>query len=792
MLLCLSAGAARAQQQDLAILDALDSSFNQYTAGRQQPDLFLHIDKTIYVRQENIWFTAYILNPDSLSPQHTLYTLLVEEASKKIVSSERFVIEAGLGGGTIFLPDSLPTGEYRLLAYTNSYLNHAQQSIFQQPISIRAGESTLFKLSLLPPATSTSTGDSVHFGYKVLTGYGGLASGGDFAYTLQAAGLSIQTGKKKINPFGEVTFSLPRQQVFDKRVQLEATVTREKDKQVIKTEVPLFQDIAIIKLYPEGGNLVHDHPSDMAIEIRNGQRVPIATKGQLLEDGKPVASFQTDQYGTGIINCRPQQHKKYTLQIADSSKQLVYHFPPVAAEGYSLHLPEPVITDTAFQVEIGVPGKGICHLMAHNYRTAFFSGVLLTSQQRAGLRLSTADMPEGVVTLTLFDANGVPQAERAVYIEKAAPLQVQLITDSSVYHHRAKLQLKVKVTNSQGQPVKSLFSLACVLASRLDSTRAADIVRFQHFDRFLPAPATIPGHLGSPRNIEQVLLTRYWTRYKWEDIHAAPPYVPKEEKNCDVGYVYYKGKRVKKPTGLIIIGSGRTYTLETDSSGYFELPSQALAVEAGKKVVILVSDTKNFKEYDVKLQNTCGALDTTLSKTLWPEAGYSKAELSVQEQEHLKKALQAVVVVAKKQDDFHSGVYKSPNCHDWVCMYNILNCPNHPTGSLPVSGQMYNYRGRQVRYEGCEGDEPPPGFMQQINGTAWPKEFYVADYDKFNPTAPEVMSTIFWTYKVLTDEQGEATLHFSTNDLNGRFICVLQGYSAEGVISGKTFFRVTE
>jgi hypothetical protein len=46
-------------------------------------------------------------------------------------------------------------------------------------------------------------------------------------------------------------------------------------------------------LYPEGGDLVHGPASKTAIEIKNGQRVPvIATKGQLLADGKPVALFQ--------------------------------------------------------------------------------------------------------------------------------------------------------------------------------------------------------------------------------------------------------------------------------------------------------------------------------------------------------------------------------------------------------------------------------------------------------------------------------------------------------------------
>lgn len=793
ILLSFITGTARAQHHELAVLDALDSSFMQYAAGRQTPDLFLHIDKTVYVRQENIWFTAYVMSQDSIPPQHTLYTLLVEEATRKIVLSERFVLEAGLGGGTLFLPDSLPTGEYRLLAYTNSYLNHPQQSVFQQPISIRAREPTTFKLSMLPQATP-ATGDSIRFTYKVLTGYGGLASGGEMAYTLQTAGTTLQTGKQKINAFGEVSFGMLRQQVFGKRLQLQATITREKEKQVIQTEVPLFQDLAIIKLYPESGNLVHEQPGSMAIEIKNGQGIPIATKGMVLANGQPIASFQTDLYGTGIILWQPQAGITYTLQTADTSRRLVYQFPPVADTGYTLHLQESFIKDTSFQLALGTPGKGTCHLVAHNYRTVFFSGTLRTNHQLATMRLSTTDMPEGVVTLTLFDSAGVPKAERAVYIQKAAPIKVQLTTDSSSYHHRAKLQLKVKVTNTAGEPVQSIFSLACVLSSRIDTTRAGDIVRFHHFDRHLPAAAVMPGtdYFSSSRNIEQLLLTRYWTRYKWETINSTPPYIPKQEKNCDVGYVYYKDRPVKKPVGMIIISGSRTYSLETDSSGYFELPSQALVAEAGKKAIILVSDTKNFKDYFVKLRNTCGLIDTTLSMSSWPLSGYLKAELSVQEQEHLKKALKAVVVTARKQDNYLSGTFKSTTCNDWVCMYNVLNCRNHPTGTQPVNGMSYNYNGRMVIYESCKGEEDPPGFMQQVNGTAYPKEFYVADYDKFNPAAPEVMSTIFWTYKVLTDEKGEATLQFSTNDLNGRFTCVLQGYSQQGPISGKTFFKVVE
>lgn len=795
ILLCGVAAAARAQEPSFPVLDALDSSFTQYSAAHQPPELFLHIDKTVYVRQENIWFTAYILSQDTIAQQHTLYTLLVEEATRKVVAADRFIIEAGQGQGSIFLPDSLPTGEYRLLAYTNSYFTHPRQAVFQQAISLKAPDNTTFRLSLVPPARSVLTEDSVHFAYKVLTGYGGLAGGGECSYTLLVDRRSLQSGRKKINPFGEISFSLPRQQVLNKRLQLEATITREKDKQLIKTAVPLFQDIAFIKLYPESGNLVHDQPSSTAIEIKNGYGTPIATRGKVLANGQPVASFQTDLYGTGIILWQPQQALTYTLQLDDPALQLVYTMPPVAATGYSLHLQQAVITDTSFVVEMGTPGASSCHLVAHNYRTAYFAGKLKTYKEKATLRLSTADMPEGVTTLTLFDSTGVPRAERAVYIQKKGGLRVQLITDSPVYHRRAKLALKVKVTNQEGKPVRSLFSLACVLASRIDTTRAADIVRFQHFDRFLPAPANLPGQefFSNTKNIEQLLLTRFWTRYKWEEIQAALPYTAPAEKRCDVGHVFYKERPAKKPVTLMIISGKGTFTLDTDSSGYFELPSQALQVEAGKKVIILVSDTKNFKDYRVKLHNACNLVDTALSQTAWPEAGYSKAELTVEEQAHLKKALQAVVVTAKKTpDNFSPGTFRSSTCHDWVCMYNILNCLNHPTGAVPVNGGQYTYRGHLVTYVACQSEEAPPGFMQQVNGSTYPKEFYVADYEKFNPTVPEIMSTVFWAYKVLTDENGEATLRFFTNDLSGKFTCVLQGYSGEGVISGKTFFRVAE
>lgn len=791
--LLLSSLFVTAQQENNAVLDALDSTFQQYAANRQQPDLFLHIDKTIYANQENIWFTAYVLSTALPERQHTLYVMLVEEAAKKIRLSDRFVIEKGLGAGSLYLPDSLPAGEYRLLAYTNSYLTHPAQAIFQQSIVIKKAEPNTFRLSFVPAPAAPTAGDSLHFTYKVLTNYGGLASGGEMAYTLLADGSSIQTGKQKINPFGEVDFGLLKRDVFNKKVRLVATVTRQKDKQAIKADVPLFEQTAFIRFFPESGNLVQAHPCRMAIEIKNGMGIPVATRGQLQEDGIPIARFITDQYGVTAINWTPRLNKIYTVTTEDSTRQLVYNFPPVAAEGYTLRIIEPVVEDSTFLIELYGVDSGICHLMVHNYRTSFFNGRLLMKNKNASLRLSVKDIPEGVATVTVFDKAGVPQAERAVYIKKTAPLQVQLTTDSSTYHHRAKLQLKVKVTTIQGQPVRSLFSLACVLSSRIDSARAMDIVRYQHFDRFLPVAAAMPGgqYLDNVNNIEHLLLTRYWTRYKWEEMEGTPVPIATTEKDCDAGDVLHFDRKPKEPVKLLLIAGSQSYNMNTDSSGHFTIPSEALRMQAGLKAMVVVLNQKDFRDYKIKLYNECKNIDTALSLARYPDAGYPKAELSVQEQQYLKNSMQAVVVTAKTES-FSSGVFRSTNCNDWVCMYNVLNCPNHPFGMKPVSGETYKYRGGSVVYKSCKDDEDPPNFMQQVKGTYYPKEFYVADYEKFNPAEPEMMSTVYWNYSMITDEKGEATINFFTNDLTGRFTCVLQGYSDQGALSGKTNFKVAE
>ncbi|RYG00605.1 MAG: hypothetical protein EOO07_35240, partial [Chitinophagaceae bacterium] len=83
--------------------------------------LYLHTDKTLYTNNETLWFAGYLRTGAGvpLAAHHTLSVALQRLEGGGVVHSELYVMDSGLASGSVLLPDSIPGGSYRLLAYTN-------------------------------------------------------------------------------------------------------------------------------------------------------------------------------------------------------------------------------------------------------------------------------------------------------------------------------------------------------------------------------------------------------------------------------------------------------------------------------------------------------------------------------------------------------------------------------------------------------------------------------------------------------------------------------------------------
>jgi len=197
----------------------------QGSTTTEKIQLFLHTDKTVYEAGETLWFTGYILNRDEsvMERQHALYILITDAISRRPAIRQKFLIESGIGRGSVFLPDSLEDGEYWLLAYTNDHLERQGQPLFRQLISLRSVAVSPFRI--LSQSNEVVAADSIHIHCKIGTAYGGLASGGKFIYTVFANRDSLSGGALSIDDFGEVI--VPAKRLAGKKLEITATVTRD-------------------------------------------------------------------------------------------------------------------------------------------------------------------------------------------------------------------------------------------------------------------------------------------------------------------------------------------------------------------------------------------------------------------------------------------------------------------------------------------------------------------------------------------------------------------------------------
>ena len=87
--------------------------------SRIRERVYVSTDREVYVAGDAVWMSAYCVDATSGKLSTFSKTAYVEvHSSAGMVQTAKVALEGGRGGGRLMLPNSLPTGNYRLLAYT--------------------------------------------------------------------------------------------------------------------------------------------------------------------------------------------------------------------------------------------------------------------------------------------------------------------------------------------------------------------------------------------------------------------------------------------------------------------------------------------------------------------------------------------------------------------------------------------------------------------------------------------------------------------------------------------------
>lgn len=124
--------------QELNIPEYIRQRYESYCSTVPWEEVFIHTDKHEYISGEKLWFKAYLINRQSMSPSlHTklLYIELLNIYNKPVIQ-QKYPLNSGAGAGMFLLPDTLSSGEYVIRAYTNWMKNFSPYNCYHGKINI--------------------------------------------------------------------------------------------------------------------------------------------------------------------------------------------------------------------------------------------------------------------------------------------------------------------------------------------------------------------------------------------------------------------------------------------------------------------------------------------------------------------------------------------------------------------------------------------------------------------------------------------------------------------------------
>ncbi|MCO5945638.1 hypothetical protein [Mucilaginibacter flavidus] len=790
-------------------IDSLTSKIISYGKKSAPSSLFTCFDKTIYVNNESVWFTAYLLNYSKQAYGPTMLSaILINDQIGSIALDQKFEMANGLAFGHAIIPDSIPPGDYSFITYTNILANGIPKDVFIQPISTKSAAETPFfaSLKLIDTAgakanngeqisLTVETKDHVPIKNAVVTWELGLVSN------------KISSGTVKTNADGKYLFSIAHSQVEPGRNFLNVRVAYKNEVRNVKMLLPVNDKKLNIKFYPEGGYLIDGLVSTVGWEAKTVYGRPLSINAVLYQDNYIIDTVHTDSYGMGRFRFMPRLGSKYELKPMGFSGNISYALPGTLPYGVVITT-QKAISDDSLQLKLTSKYPGKFLVMVHNFRQVFYSFPVKVTADGKKILVNLTELPKGLTAITVLDSLQRPCAERIFFAHYNRRSPVSITTNRAAYTTRQKVRIKLKMLLPKGDSTTGIVTVACVQNNKIEAKKANDIESFFSLKQeleSLPVRDTYMGqNAGDKDYLEKVLLIKGWRKYSWQNMTRdnAKDSTVDEKRVLISGAVTRYGKPLKKPVALVVMTDSASKVITTTAKGDFQLDNtNAITAERRKIYVMLSEGTADV--YAIKMKDSFKLANNVLingfkpgNYSVIPVPVISSDSATVKGLNHVIN-LKEVKITGQKEDTYslqQMRLGQRNECGDYVCKYGYLNCPNHPDemgNTSPVIGESYRDRyGRLAVYQGCTLITKGPSTIV-VNGVNYPGEFYGSDYSVFNPPEPEYQSTIFWKHACFINSK-EIEFEFYTSDITGVFSIIVQGISSNGLIYEKKEFIVNK
>ncbi|HTM21495.1 MAG TPA: MG2 domain-containing protein [Kofleriaceae bacterium] len=514
-------------------LDKAIDAFHQHNPSRRG---YLAVDKPLYQPGESIWFRAFAVRGFGAEPGDAGgVTVQLVDPRGSVVQEKLVQADGGAASNDFILAPDAVGGEYVLKARAGTGVEVERRVIVSsyQPPRIKK------KLEFLRKAYGP--GDPVAAAVALHRGTGEpLAAQGVTAQVL-LDGAEYKRLPLTTDPGGNlvVRFDLPAHMSRGDGL-LTILVSDGGVTESIQKRIPILLDRMQLALYPEGGDLVTGLPGRVYLSARNSMDKPADVEGRVIDDrGDVVAVFRTVHDGLGRFEVVPQPGRSYRAEITRPTGIVgSYPLPAAHADGCSLQAiddPGSARADVRVAVWCSQPRAVVATAMLRDQRLATAGAAV--GDGPAVLSLPVPVGAQGAVRVTLFDGDLHPLAERLIYRNRRADLNVKLTADRASYQPRQGVTLSIETRTAAGDPVAADLAVAVVDDSVLSfaDDKSAHLLARMYLEAEMPGQKIeepdfyFSDDPAAAAGLDLVLGTFGWRRFDWKQVFAAPPEPPIEE-----------------------------------------------------------------------------------------------------------------------------------------------------------------------------------------------------------------------------------------------------------------------
>ncbi len=413
------------------------------------------------------------------------------------------------------------------------------------------------------------------------------------------------------------------------------------NKTKIRSDYKELADVTDCQFFPEGGYLVNDLETRLAFKAVNAAGKGIDIQGVVFENGvDTVLAFKSTHLGMGSFYLKPKEGKKYVAKIkkADGTEG-VFPLPEAHIQGMTLAV-DNTTSKTNIKVFINnsqpkmADKAGELFIIAHQRGLPCFSVKAPDTKKAIAVNIPRSTIPDdGIMQITLFDAEGQPRCERLVFVQQNKQINLKITPDKAEYKPREKVTLTVEATDSIGQPVLGNFSVAATDGTQVLSEKYSENLMsylllssdLNGTDAVLRGVVEEPAYYfdksnkAATRDLDLLMMTQGWRRFKWHDILTEKPVQFKfliEQGLSITGKVMRPNGKISKNVNVTLMMGGENNPLvmvsTADTAGQFSFYN--LSFFDTTKIFVQAVKEKGGRNLDIVVDNQSVAAKVLVTK----------------------------------------------------------------------------------------------------------------------------------------------------------------------------------